>query len=55
MKFRKVRLEDSQNTGDEEAGIMIGNQSAPFYKQAWFIPMTILLTILLWLQLSPTS
>lgn len=29
------------------------HHNTPFYKQPWFIPMTILLTIMLWLQLSP--
>lgn len=29
------------------------NPSVPIYKQAWFIPVSALLVILLWLQLGP--
>lgn len=55
MKLRKLRVEDPHNTFDEEAELMITTQGTPFYKQAWFIPMSILLVILMWLQLSPTT
>jgi len=55
MKLRKLRVEDPHCTFDEEAELMITNQGTPFYKQAWFIPMSILLVILMWLQLSPTT
>ena len=28
--------------------------SSPFYKQPWFIPVSVLVSIILWLQLMPS-
>ena len=28
--------------------------NSPFYKQPWFIPVSVLIIIILWLQLMPT-
>jgi hypothetical protein len=60
MKVRKSRPEVTSHeylSDLEKDNIEIPMQSPTtfFYKQPWFLPMTILLVILLWLQLSPSK
>jgi hypothetical protein len=57
MKYRRHPQEVPRDEGleDDVESIMNPTQGVPFYKQPWFIPISVLTCILIWLQLSPTD
>jgi len=54
MKYRKPKDSDSDYS-DSDPSMMPPQNSTPFYRQSWFLPILLLMTILLWLQFTPSN
>jgi len=54
MKYRKPKDSDADSS-DSDLSMMPPQSSTPFYRQSWFLPILLLITILLWLQFTPSN
>jgi len=54
MKYRKPKDSDNDYS-DSDPSMMPPQNSTPFYRQSWFLPILLLMTILLWLQFTPSN